>query len=55
HGFKLHCGRFKLDISTNLYTEGVVKHWDRLPRALVKSPSLAVFHKCVDEALRDMV
>ncbi|KGL82886.1 hypothetical protein N309_05281, partial [Tinamus guttatus] len=48
--------RFRLDMRKNFYMErvGVVKHWNRLPRD-VESPSLAVFKKRVDEALRDVV
>jgi len=29
--------------------------WHRLPRMMVKSPSLEVFKKCGDMALRDVV
>ncbi|KGL77312.1 hypothetical protein N309_14778, partial [Tinamus guttatus] len=54
-GFKLHQGRFRLNIRRSFYTEGVVKHSNRLPREVVESPSLAVLKKRVDEVLKDMV
>jgi len=51
----LHQGRFRLDIRKNIFTERVVRHWHRLPRAVVESPSLEGFKKRVDMALQGMV
>jgi len=43
NGLKLHQGMFRLAIRINLFTERAVKHWTRLPREVVKSPSPEVF------------
>ena len=43
-----------MDIKTN-FISGVVRHWHRLPREVVESPSLKVLKNCGDVALKDMV
>ena len=52
---KLCQGRFRLDTGKNFRTGRVVRHWTRLPRAEVESPSLEGFKKHMDVALGGMV
>jgi len=52
NGLRLHQGRFRLDIRKNFFLGRVVRHWNRLPMEVIKSPSLEVFKKHVHVALQ---
>ena len=55
NGLKLYQRRVSLYLRKNLFTEKVVRHWNRLPRELMESPSLDLFKKSVEITLQDMV
>ncbi|KFR04019.1 hypothetical protein Y956_04670, partial [Nipponia nippon] len=55
NSFKLKEGRFRLNVRKKFFTQRVVRHWNRLPRAVVDAPSLTVFKARLDRALSNLV
>ena len=52
---ELREGRFRLDIRNQFFTVRVVKHWNRLSREAVATPSLEVLKARLDGALSNLV
>ena len=55
NGLKLRETGLRLDIRKKFFTMRVVKHWRRLPREIVKAPSLETFKARLDGALSNLV
>jgi len=55
NGFRLKEGRFKLDIRKKSFTVRVVRHWSRLPSAVVDAPSMDTVKVRVDNALANQI
>lgn len=55
NGFKLHQGRFRLDIREVFITERVARHWNMFHRVVVGLPSLELFKRNLHVALGDMI
>jgi len=48
NGHKLKHRRFPLNIRKHFFTVGMTKHWHRLPREAVESPSLEILKSHLD-------
>jgi len=55
NGFKLGEGRFRVDIWKKFFTVGVARHWNRLSRYFVNTPTLEVLKARLDGALSNLV
>lgn len=51
----MHQRRFRLDVKNNFFAERVIRNLKKLVREVVELPSLEVFKRHVDMALRDMI
>ncbi|KFU93648.1 hypothetical protein M959_01568, partial [Chaetura pelagica] len=51
NGRKLNQGGVRLDIRKRFFTQRMVEHWNKLPRAVVTAPSLPEFKRRLDDAL----
>jgi len=54
NSFKLKEGRFRFNIRSKFFTQRVTRHWNRLPREALDSPSLEVFKARLDVALSNL-
>jgi len=54
-GHKLEQGKFHTNMRKNIFTVRVTKHWNRLPREAVESPSLEILKTHLDIFLCNML
>ncbi|KAK4828798.1 hypothetical protein QYF61_000855 [Mycteria americana] len=54
NGMKLCEEKFRLDIRKRFFTDGVVDHWNRVPREVVMAPNPLEFKECLDDVLSHM-
>ena len=55
NGHKLEHTKFHLNVRKNFFTVRVTKHWNRLPREVVESPSLGRFKTRLDAILCNLL
>ena len=48
-------GRFRLGVRGKVFTERVVRSWNRLPREVVDAPSMELFMARLDGALGNLI
>ena len=54
NSFKLKEGRFRFNIRSKFFTQRVMRHWNRLSREALDSPSLELFKARLDVALSNL-
>ena len=55
NGHQLKHRKFCTNVRKNFFTVRVMKHWSRLPREVVESPSLEMFKTHLDAYLCNLV
>ena len=55
NGLKLECRKFHTNMWRNFFTVRVTERWNRLPREVAESPSMAILKTCLDAYLCDLL